>query len=174
MPQSYCLALLFLVLSPYTGLHAQALQQPAAAFPFHISLTAPVDSSQHLSSEVLASEKPTVLAFWLTTCMPCMVELAAYAKEYGSWQQQAEFRLLAVSIDFPERFEKMRQVAAEKQWPFPVYWDGLRSFKDILPGGLNGLPQVFVFDRKGTLVYHHRRYATGDEGALFEAIKAAQ
>lgn len=155
------------------SLRAQTLEQPSASHPFGITLTAPADSSQHSTNTLLAGEKPTVLAFWLTTCMPCMVELGAYAQNFATWQQQVDFRLLAVSIDYPERFAKVRQVASEKQWPFPVYWDGTRAFKNILPGGLNGLPQVFVFDKKGNLVWQHRKYAPGDEAALFEAVKAA-
>ena len=155
------------------SLCAQTPEQPSAAYPFGITLTAPADSSQHSTNTLLAGDKPTVLAFWLTTCMPCMVELGAYAQNFAAWQQQTDFRLLAVSIDFPERFAKMRQVASEKQWPFPVYWDGQRAFKNILPGGLNGLPQVFVFDKKGNLVWQHRKYTSGDEVAMFEAVKAA-
>ena len=156
------------------SLQAQTPEQPAMPYPFGIALTAPADSSQHNTATLLAGEKPTVLAFWLTTCAPCMVELGAYAQNFAAWQQQADFRLLAVSIDFPERFAKVPQVASEKNWPFPVYWDGQRAFKNILPGGLNGLPQVFVFDKKGKLVWQHRRYAPGDEAAMFEAVKAAK
>lgn len=156
------------------SLYAQTLEQPSTAYPFDITLTAPADSSQHSTSALLSGEKPTVLAFWLTTCMPCMTELGAYAQNFAAWQQQTDFRLLAVSIDFPERFAKVRQVAHDKQWPFPVYWDGQRAFKNILPGGLNGLPQVFVFDKKGKLVWQHRKYTPGDEAAMFEAVKAAK
>ena len=155
------------------SLCAQTPEQPSTAYPFGITFTAPADSSQHSTNTLLAGDKPTVLAFWLTTCMPCMVELGSYAQNFAAWQQQTDFRLLAVSIDFPERFAKMRQVASEKQWPFPVYWDGQRAFKNILPGGLNGLPQVFVFDKKGKLVWQHRKYTSGDEVAMFEAVKAA-
>lgn len=154
-------------------LRAQTLEQPSVAFPFSVTLTAPADSSQHSTNTLFSGEKPTVIAFWLTTCMPCMVELGAYAQNFAAWQQQTDFRLVAVSIDFPERFQKVRQVAAEKKWPFPVYWDRERAFKNILPGGLNGLPQVFVFDKKGKLVWQHRKYASGDEVALFEAVKLA-
>jgi len=155
------------------SLCAQSLEQPSVLFPFSVTLTAPADSSQHSTNALFSGEKPTVIAFWLTTCMPCMMELGAYAQNFAAWQQQADFRLLAVSIDFPERFQKVRQVTAEKKWPFPVYWDRERAFKNILPGGLNGLPQVFVFDKKGKLVWQHRKYTAGDEVALFEAVKLA-
>lgn len=144
---------------------------PTTNFPFNIAMLRP-DSTAVNTNDLLKKDKPTVLAFWLTTCMPCHAELASYAQHYAGWQKEADFRLLAVSIDFPERFSKVRQMTKEKNWPFPVYWDNTRAFKTVLPGGLNGLPQVFLFDKNGTLVWQHKKYAPGDEAELFAKIKA--
>lgn len=152
---------------------AAQITQPTAGFPFNILMLKP-DSTTVNTSDILKKGKPTVLAFWLTTCMPCQVELTAYTKHYADWQKEADFRLLAVSIDFPERFQKVKQMAKEKNWPFPVYWDYTRAFKAVLPGGLNGLPQVFLFDKNGQLVWQHKRYVPGDETELFAKIKESQ
>jgi len=146
---------------------------PTTTFPFNITLLQP-DSTTVNTTDLLKKDKPTVLAFWLTTCMPCQAEFAAYSKNFEAWQQEADFRLLAVSIDFPDRFPKIGQLAKEKKWPFPVYWDNERAFKAVLPGGLNGLPQVFLFDKNGQLVWQHKRYRPGDEAELFAKIKEAQ
>jgi len=147
--------------------------QPSAAFPFNIALLR-TDSTTVSTNSILKKDKPTVLAFWLTTCSPCHAELASYSKNFADWQKQADFRLLAVSIDFPERFPQVKKMAKEKNWPFPVYWDNTRAFKTILPGGLNGLPQVFLFDKNGMLVWQHKKYAPGDEAELFEKIMGLQ
>lgn len=144
--------------------------QPSATFPFGIALLTP-DSSVVNTNDLLKKDKPTVLAFWLTTCAPCHLELASYAQNFADWQKEADFRLLAISIDFPERFSRVKSMTKEKNWPFPVYWDYQRSFKSVLPGELNGLPQVFLFDKNGTLVWHHKRYKAGDEAELFGEIK---
>jgi len=145
--------------------------QPTANFPFNIDLLKP-DSTTVNTHHLLKKDKPTVLAFWLTTCVPCHAELASYAQHFADWQKEADFRLLAISIDFPERFQQVKKMAREKKWPFPVYWDNTRAFKAVLPGGLNGLPQVFLFDKNGTLVWQHKKYASGDEAELFAKIKA--
>jgi hypothetical protein len=43
-------------------------------FPFEVTLLTP-DSVAAASAKILGKEKKvTVLAFWLTTCYPCMVE----------------------------------------------------------------------------------------------------
>jgi len=166
--------LLFLCLftTAISGLTAQsAVQpQPTAAFPFEIALYKP-DSTLFNSKKVLKSGKPTVLAFWLTTCMPCMAELAAYTEQYANWQKQVDFQLFAISIDYDSRFHFIAPMVQEKKWPFPVYWDRERTFKSILPGGLNGLPQVFLFDRNGQLAWQHKGYYPGFETELFDKIK---
>ncbi|MCB0527818.1 MAG: TlpA family protein disulfide reductase [Saprospiraceae bacterium] len=154
----------------YLALPAQNVQ-PSEAFPFSITLFR-TDSTTLPSAQVLKKGKPTVLAFWLTTCLPCHIELGSYAKNYEAWKKEADFNLFAISIDFQERFAKVQEMTREKKWPFPVYWDAHRAFKNILPGGLNGLPQVFLFDKEGKLVWQHKRYASGDEAELFAQIKA--
>lgn len=151
-----------------------AVSQPSQAFPFKITLTSP-DGATKPSAQVLGQEKkPTVIAFWLTTCPPCLLELDAYTRNFSTWQQQAQFNMFAVSIDFPDRFPQVTQRARDKKYPFGVWWDRERLFKTILPGELNGLPQVFLFDKNGKLVWQHKGYATGDEKELFNQIKRVQ
>jgi cytochrome c biogenesis protein CcmG, thiol:disulfide interchange protein DsbE len=140
-------------------------------FPFDITLRN-LDSTLTSSGDVFKNNgKPTVIAFWLTTCYPCMIELETYVKEYENWMKTTPFNLVAVSTDFPEKFKKIGQVANEKKFPFPTYWDFNREFKEILPGGLNGLPQVFLFDKDGKLVWQHKRFYYGDEKELFAKVQ---
>ncbi len=152
---------------------SQDREQPNLAFPFKgITLTTP-DSTQVNAPEVFKKNKPTVLAFWLTTCIPCVAEFGAYTKNWEQWKQETDFQLFAISIDFPDRFKKIKPMAKQHGWPFSVYWDRTRRFKDILPGGLNGLPQVFVFDKTGKLVWQHKKYQPGDELELYNQVKKA-
>lgn len=147
--------------------------QPTMPFPFAgITFTAPDSTTTVTADKVLKTGKPTVLAFWLTTCGPCQMELAAYAKQYADWQKEMDFQLFAISTDFRKNFRRIAVRAQEGGWPFPVWWDADRVFMNYLPGGLNGLPQVFLFDQKGKLVWHHRRYAPGQEALLLEQLRA--
>jgi cytochrome c biogenesis protein CcmG, thiol:disulfide interchange protein DsbE len=164
--------LVFLTLFFHLAL-AQKQEQPILAFPFKgLVLTTP-DSIQITAPEVFKKGKPTVVAFWLTTCMPCIAEFGAYTKNWAQWRKETDFQLVAVSIDYPDRFKKIKPLVKQHGWPFPVYWDKARRFKDILPGGLNGLPQVFVFDKTGELVWQHKKYQPGDELELYKVVKKA-
>ncbi len=144
-------------------------------YPYNIPLLDMDSTRESNSKEVLQNKKPTVIAFWLTTCMPCHRELATYSANYADWQKKANFRLLAISIDFPHRFRQIAEIAREKQFPFEVYWDRDRLFRSVMPhGGLNGLPQVFIFDKEGRLAYHHKGFRPGDEQEVFAKILELQ
>ncbi len=168
----FCFTLLLLwAFAP--GGFAQTHPQPTMPFPFELSfLTA--DSTPIASTAVFKTGKPTVLAFWLTTCPPCQIEFDSYARNLAGWQAETDFNFVAVSIDFPSNFRRIGKMVGEKKWPFPIYWDRTRSFKNILPGGLNGLPQVFLFDKDGLLVWQHKGYRPGDEAELLAKVKEAK
>lgn len=143
----------------------------AQAFPFDIDLK--TGDGQLLNSKnILKSNgKPTVLLFWLTTCFPCKIEMEAIQKEFPNWKKQVDFNLFAISTDFEKNFPRFEKMVRESNWPWPAYNDVNREFQFVLPGELNGLPQTFIFDGNGNIVYHKRKYSPGDEHALFEKIK---
>lgn len=149
-----------------------------SVYPYNIPLLNIDSTTESNTREVLAvpkkGNKPTVIAFWLTTCMPCHRELATYTANYAEWQKKAEFRMIAISIDFPNRFRDIARIVTEKQFPFEVYWDRDRLFRSVMPGGLNGLPQVFIFDKNGQLNWHHKGFRPGDEQEVFAKIMELQ
>lgn len=165
---------IFLSASFYSVLCAQtnALPQPTTQFPFNVLLTSP-DSTTSISSNFLLDNKhkATLLAFWLTTCFPCTTELDTYAQHYKDWQEQYDLKIIAISLDFPERFRQIEQRLQQKKYPFQVWWDSERSFKKILPGGLNGFPQVFLFNNNGQLVWQHKGFRLGDELKLLQVVQ---
>ncbi|MCP3930451.1 MAG: peroxiredoxin family protein [Bacteroidetes bacterium] len=140
-------------------------------FPYNIDLKT-AEGEIFNSADILAPDgKPLVLLFWLTTCVPCGRELAAIAGKYENWQQEADFRLIAISTDFPKRVPAFVERVKKSDWPFEAFHDFNREFFRVMPGELNGLPQTFVFDREGNIVYQKRKYSPGDENALFEKVK---
>ena len=141
-------------------------------FPFNVGLRSTDSVAIGSKIALRADGKPTLLAFWLTTCYPCMIELDTYTKKYADWQKESPFHLMAISTDFPKNFRRIGQVVAERKFPFPVFWDENRAFRYLLPGGLNGLPQVFLFDKNGKLVWHHKGFYTGLEEEVFAKIKS--
>jgi peroxiredoxin len=181
MKRNFALYFLLLVACPLFS--QQRFQSTASApldtlFPFNIPLVT-IDSAKTLNSKDLLAiskneKQPTVIAFWLTTCIPCQRELATYTANYAAWKNQANFNLFAISTDFPKNFRKIASIVGARKFPFPVYWDRDRLFRSVMPGELNGLPQVFVFDKNGQLAYRHKGFRPGDELTLLAKIKELQ
>lgn len=142
------------------------------AFPYDIAMK---DATGQVlnSEEVLKSNgKPTILLFWLTTCAPCAMEMKAISEKYENWQKETDFNLVAISTDFSKNYPKFVKRVEEKNWPWKTYNDVNREFRKVMPGGLNGLPQTFILDKEGKVVFHKRKYSTGDEDKLYEEVKA--
>lgn len=144
-----------------------------AVYPYDIQLKQ-ADGQLVSSDQVLPTNgKPTVLLFWLTTCFPCRMELEALRKAVPGWREETDFNLVAISTDFAKNFPAFVERVQTGDWSWPAFNDVNREFSRILPGQLNGLPQTFVIDGSGEIVYHHRKYRPGDELALYEAVKQA-
>ena len=130
------------------------------------------DGKEFVSSSLFKQNgKPTVLLFWLTTCGPCKMEMEAIKNKYESWSKESKFNFFAISTDWSHNTEKFVERVKTFGWPFAAYHDFNQEFKYVMPGGLNGLPQVFVLNKKGEVVFHKRKYMPGDEDKLFEEIK---
>lgn len=137
-------------------------------YPYNIPLIN-LQGDTILSKKVLLkNNRPTVLVFWLTTCVPCRYELDAIVKKYAQWKEETDFNLYAISLDFDDYQPDFYKRA--KDFPFDAFIDYERQFMNIMPGGLNGTPQTFIIDVEGNVAYHKRRYRMGDEDRLFEEI----
>jgi cytochrome c biogenesis protein CcmG, thiol:disulfide interchange protein DsbE len=143
------------------------------SFPFDIPLEDTARLAYNTSDLLKTNGKPLVLIFWLTTCGPCKIELQTLNANYDAWKKETDFRLIAVSTDWEDNWSRVVERVATEKWKFEAYRDYNNEFRDHLPGGLNGLPQVFVFDKTGKIVYHHRRFIPGDEVELLAKIKEA-
>jgi len=143
----------------------------AQTYPFDIDLKTAAGKLLNSKNILKANGKPTVVLFWLTTCFPCKIEMAAIEKEYANWKKEVDFNLFAISTDFQKNFPRFEKMVGESNWPWPAYNDVNREFRYVLPGQLNGLPQTFIFDAEGNIAYHKRKYSSGDEQLLFEKIK---
>jgi cytochrome c biogenesis protein CcmG/thiol:disulfide interchange protein DsbE len=151
--------------------NARPANQIKAAYPYDIPLRNAQGDTLNSASVFANNGKPTVVMFWLTTCGPCRMELKAINEKFEGWKQQADFNLYAVSTDWEKNYPAFVSRVQEAKWPFPAYHDLNREFHLIMPGALNGLPQVFVLDKAGNIAYHTRKYMPGDEDKLFEEIK---
>jgi peroxiredoxin len=65
---------------------------------------------------------------------------------------------------------KVRPILEQKGWPFEILSDPNQELQQAL--NFQAIPQTFVVDLKGEIVYEHTGYQPGDEYELEEAIAA--
>ncbi len=156
----------------FTKVPARTTDELEMNFPYDVEVM-DADGKKVNTKDILGNGKPTAVLFWLTTCGPCKMKFSAIEKKYAKWKEETDFNMVAISVDWPKNTQRFRDMVKEKNWPWPVYHDFALEFKKIMPGNLNGLPQEFLFDKDGELIYHKKRYSVGAEDILYNKIKAA-
>ena len=139
-------------------------------YPFDIPLLSSRgagDTAALTTADVLRphlGKRPVALLFWMTTCGPCRMELKELEALIPEWQAAADFAFVPISLDFPKRRAAFHARAGA--YPWTSYLDVDRETPKVMPGGLNGVPQIFVFDERGEQVFYRRKYRAGDLEAL--------
>ncbi len=131
------------------------------------------DASKIIETQSWVDNKtPFILSFWSTTCKPCIKELDTISENYEDWNDEAPFRVIAVSVDDSRSVARAKALARGRGWGdfFTLAYDVNSDFKRAL--NVVSVPQVFVFDKNGRIVYSHTGYTPGNEMELFEKIKA--
>ena len=116
--------------------------------------------------------KITILSFWATWCSPCKRELDAIAELYPEWQEKYNVELVAITIDNARALSKVRPILEQKGWPFEVLSDVNQELQQAL--NFQAIPQTFVVDLNGEIVYEHTGYQPGDEYELEEFLASLQ
>jgi len=114
-------------------------------------------------------EGPSVVAFWATWCSPCKKELDAYAEYYDDWQEDMGVEVYAVTIDTRRALSKVKPMVETKGWEFPVLSDANSELMQAL--NFQTVPQVFILDKDGKIVYSHSGYVPGDEYEIEEKLE---
>lgn len=120
--------------------------------------------------DISSVNKPAIISFWSTTCIPCIKELNAINSKYDTWKKEASFEVYAVSTDDARLAPRVPLIAKKKGWKFPVLTD--QEKKAFAALGVSNNPYTIVVDKNGKIVYEHASYKEGDEDELIKQVKA--
>lgn len=120
-------------------------------------------------ADVIKEKDLTVISFWATWCKPCQAELDAIADLYPEWQEELDVQLVAITIDTQRQLSKVPGVLSTKGWEYSVYSDANNVLKNQL--GFQAIPQTYVVDSEGNILYEHSGYSAGDEYDLGDKLK---
>ena len=119
-------------------------------------------------SDYVGKDKITVLCFWATWCSPCKLELDAISEIYEDWQEEYDVELLAITIDDAKTLAKVPALLETKGWDYTILADPSRVLMKAL--NFQTVPQTFIVDQSGKIVYSHFGYSPGTEIELEDKI----
>ena len=128
-----------------------------------------LDGNSVNTAELSNDGKPMVISFWATWCAPCKKELNAIHEVYEDWQDETGVKVIAVSIDDARSATRVKPYVDAQGWDFEVLMDTNGDFKRSL--NVNNVPQTFLIDGNGDIVWTHGGYSPGDEYELLEEIE---
>lgn len=119
---------------------------------------------------LIDGKTPVIISFWSTTCKPCIKELDAIVENMPDWLDEADFRVVAVSVDDSRSVARAKSLAAGRGWKSSItlLYDKNQDFKRAM--NVNTTPHVFIFDKDGKMVYTHTSYLPGSEEELIDTI----
>jgi len=120
-------------------------------------------------ADVIQETDFTIISFWATWCKPCQAELDAVADLYPDWQENLNVQMVAITIDTQRQLSKVPGLLSTKGWEYTVLSDANNILKNQL--GFQAIPQTYVVDRAGNVLYNHSGYTAGDEYVLEEKLK---
>ena len=121
-----------------------------------------------VSIRSFAQGKPMIISYWSIACKPCIQELNAINDALADWRSEAEFEVIAVSVDDARLKASAKAVANSRGWEFICVYDENQALKRAMNVSLT--PQSFVVDGEGNIIFSHSGYTPGSEQLLFDKI----
>lgn len=113
--------------------------------------------------------KPIIVDFWATWCKPCVKELSAISDVYDDWVKETGVKLYAVSVDDPRSVSQVKPFVDGKGWTYTILLDQNSDLKRAM--GVGPIPQTFILNGKGEIVWSHTTYAEGNENEIIEVVR---
>lgn len=135
-------------------------------FP-HINIKT-LDGKTVNTQDFLKDGKITIVSFWATWCSPCKRELDLINEVYADWVEEYDMQLLAITIDDARGLTKVPSMVKSKGWEFIVLADNKQELQQAL--SFQTVPQTYLLNQKGEIVYAHSGYNPGDEVELEDKI----
>lgn len=123
---------------------------------------------EEISVRSLAGKKTLIICYWSIACKPCIQELNSINDQIEDWRKEADFDVIAVSVDDVRLKATAKAKASSLGWEFICLFDANQTLKRAMNVSLT--PQSFVVDAEGNIVFSHSGYSPGSEQLLLDKV----
>jgi len=123
---------------------------------------------QHFAQ--LNSDKPVLISFWATWCVPCPQEMQHLQRFHQQYAKDG-LRIVGISIDGTKTVSKVKPFVKGRGFTFPVLFDTNNDVMRLYQ--VSSVPSVCLVKPGGAIVFRHTGYKPGDEVGLEREIRAA-
>jgi len=117
----------------------------------------------------LNREKPVLVSFWATWCVPCPQEMQHLQRFHERYAKDG-LNILGISIDGTKTVSKVKPFVKGRGFTFPVLLDTNNDVMRLYQ--VSSVPSVCLIKPGGSLSFHHTGYKPGDEVGLEREIRS--
>lgn len=129
-----------------------------------------IDGKIITPADWIDGKTPFVVSFWFASCKYCFEEMDAISELFEEWNEEVPFRFIGVCTDDSRGLAKAKAVCRSRGWDdFSFYFDTNKEYMRAM--NVVSMPHLFLFDKKGKLVYSHIGYSAGDEFQLLKELR---
>jgi len=127
-----------------------------------------LEGNSYTLQDLLKEGKPLVLDFWATWCKPCIVELNTINEVLPDWEDEVDFKFVAVSVDDSRTLPRVAPFVKGRDWQMLILTDPNSELKRAM--NVNNIPHTFIISPKGKIVKQHTGFVPGNEDEIFEEL----
>ncbi len=150
--------ILLLMLVAFSASFAQQVQQASIV---------DINGKKVNFKDIVDSEKPVIVSFWATWCVPCINELDAISEVYPDWQEETGVKLIAISVDDDRTARRMKPLVNGKAWDYEIYRDYNNELKRAY--NIASVPFMMII-KDGKIIHTRSGYTPGSEDEIYEII----
>lgn len=109
-----------------------------------------------------------IMDFWAIPCKSCVEGLDAMKEIFEKYREKGLY-FLAICEDGPRNISKVPSFVKGHQWEYTILYDENQEVQNLF--GIQAIPETFIIDKEGNIIFRHRGYKEGDEQEIEEMLE---